>query len=83
MLQQFSARPRSCKRRSKNPSVKRPIWSVPLGYRRTKPKLGAFMAIIDTILAKDKTRPQKLQHTAKRTFERLRDEYGFTAASRS
>jgi transposase len=57
-------------------------FSVPPGYRRTKPpvkpKLGAFIAIIDGILTEDKGRPRKQQHTAKRIFERLRDEHGFT-----
>jgi transposase len=57
-------------------------FSVPPGYRRsrppTKPKLGAYVAIIDSILADDKRRPKKQQHTAKRIFERLRDEHGFT-----
>jgi len=57
-------------------------FSVPPGYRRTKPpvkpKLDAFIAIIDRILAEDKGRPKKQQHTAKRIFERLRDEYRFT-----
>jgi transposase len=57
-------------------------FSVPPGYRRTKPpvrpKLDAFIAIIERILAEDKGRPKKQQHTAKRIFERLRDEHGFT-----
>jgi transposase len=57
-------------------------FSVPPGYRRTqppaKPKLGAFIAVIDGILTEDKGRPKKQQHTAKRIFERLRDEHGFT-----
>jgi transposase len=57
-------------------------FSVPPGYRRTrppvKPKLGPFIAIIDGILAEDKSRPKKQQHTAKRIFERLRDEHSFT-----
>ena len=57
-------------------------FSVPPGYVRTKPpvrpKLDAFVAIIDKILADDKTRPKKQQHTSKRIFERLRDEHGFT-----
>src|SRR5258705_7485361 len=57
-------------------------FSGPPGYRRTKPpvkpKLDAFIAIIDRILAEDKGRPKKQQHTAKRIFERLRDEHGFT-----
>jgi transposase len=57
-------------------------FSVPPGYRRSKPpvkpKLGRFIAIIDAILAEDKGRPKKQQHTSKRIFERLRDEHGFT-----
>ena len=55
---------------------------MPPGYRRTKPpvkpKLDAFIPVIDRILADDKLRPKKQQHTAKRIFERLRDEHGFT-----
>jgi hypothetical protein len=38
-----------------------------------KPKLDAVIAIIDGILAQDKGRPKKQQHTAKRIFERLRE----------
>jgi transposase len=57
-------------------------FSVPPGYRRSrppvKPKLGPVIAIIDAILAEDKGRPKKQQHTSKRIFERLRDEHGFT-----
>lgn len=56
-------------------------FSVPPGYRRTKPpvrpKLDPYVAIIDKILADDKTKPKRQQHTAKRIFERLRDEHGF------
>jgi transposase len=57
-------------------------FSVPPGYRRTKPpakpKLDPFIGIIDKILADDKDRPKKQQHTSKRIFERLRDEHGYT-----
>ena len=57
-------------------------FSVPPGYRRSKPpvkpKLDPFIAIIDNILADDKGRAKKQQHTSKRIFERLRDEHGFT-----
>ena len=56
-------------------------FSVPPGYRRSKapvkPKLGPFIGIIDAILAGDKDRPKKQQHTSKRIFERLRDEHGY------
>ena len=57
-------------------------FSVPPGYVRSKPpvrpKLDPFIAVIDKILADDKTRPKKQQHTSKRIFERLRDEHGFS-----
>ena len=57
-------------------------FSVPRGYVRSKPvvrpKLDAFVAIIDKMLADDKSRPKKQHHTSKRIFERLRDEHGFT-----
>jgi len=57
-------------------------FSVPPGYVRkkppAKPKLDPFIPVIDGILRGDKSRPKKQQHTAKRVFERLRDEHGFT-----
>ena len=56
-------------------------FSLPPGYTRmrpvTKPKLGSLLAVIDAILAVDKAAPVKQQHTAKRIFERLRDEHGY------
>lgn len=56
--------------------------SVPPGYRRMKPpvrpKLDRFIPVIDQILEDDKGRLKKQRHTAKRIFERLRDEHGFT-----
>src|SRR5580693_8669333 len=56
-------------------------FSVPPGYVRKKPparpKLDPFILVIDGILLDDKSRPKKQQHTAKRIFERLRNEYGF------
>lgn len=56
-------------------------FSVPPGYRRSKPparpKLDPFVGIIDRILEEDKSRPPKQRHTSKRIFERLRDEHGY------
>lgn len=56
--------------------------SVPPGYRRTaapvRPKLDAFVGIIDKILEDDKRVIKKQRHTAKRIHARLRDEHGFT-----
>jgi len=59
-------------------------FSVPPGYRRKeapkKPKLDPFTDVIDAILKSDESMPRKQRHTAKRIFERLRDEYGFTGS---
>ena len=56
--------------------------SEPPGYRRrqppNRPKLAPFTDIIDRILEEDRTVHRKQHHTAKRIFERLRDEHGFT-----
>lgn len=56
-------------------------YSVPPGYRRRapvrRPKLEAFIPIIDGWLEADRTVPRKQRHTAKRVFDRLRDEHGF------
>ena len=56
-------------------------FSLPPGYTRTapvaKPKLGGLLPVIDAILDGDRTAPVKQRHTAKRIFERLRDEHGF------
>ena len=57
-------------------------YSVPPGYQRQKPvrrpKLGPWQGVIDAILENDKQRPRKQRHTAKRIFERLRAEHGYT-----
>ena len=56
--------------------------SEPPEYRRRqppkRPKLAPFTDIIDRILEEDRTVHRKQHHTAKRIFERLRDEHGFT-----
>ena len=56
-------------------------YSEPPGYRRTapvqRPKLDPYISIIDSWLEEDKSRPRKQRHTAKRIFERLRDEHQF------
>ena len=63
--------------------------SVPPGYRRRKPprrpKIGPYTGVIDRILEDDPVSstgqalnlPKKQRHTAKRIYERLREEYGF------
>jgi len=56
-------------------------YSAPPGYVRTrppeKPKLGPLLPVIEAILEADRSAPPKQQHTAKRVFERLRDEHGY------
>src|ERR1035437_5407841 len=51
------------------------------GYRQQQPrprkKLGAFLERIRQILKKDQAMPRKQRHTAKRIWERLRED-GFT-----
>ena len=57
-------------------------YSVPPGYRRERPvkrpKLGPWIGVIDAILEEDKNSPVKQRHTAKRIFDRLRQEYAYT-----
>lgn len=57
-------------------------FSIPPGYRRARepvrPKLDPFKGLIERILEEDASRPKKQRHTAKRIFERLRDEHSFS-----
>jgi transposase len=57
-------------------------YAVPPGYQRQqpikRPKLGPWQGAIDAILEDDKQRPAKQRHTAKRIFDRLREEHQFT-----
>ncbi len=57
-------------------------YSVPPGYQRQqpprRPKLDAYTPVIDQILQSDHARPKKQRHTAKRIFERLKEEHGFS-----
>jgi transposase len=56
-------------------------FSVPPGYRRRaevrRPKLDGFTEIIEQWLREDLGQRAKQRHTAKRVYERLRDEHGF------
>ena len=57
----------------------------PPGYRksrpRAKPKIDEFLPVIHQILEDDRQAPKKQRHTARRIFERLRDEYQFSGKS--
>ena len=54
----------------------------PPGYRRAtprpRPKLDPFLPVLHQILEEDRKAPRKQRHTARRLFERLRDEHGYT-----
>ena len=52
----------------------------PPGYQKTKPRssiVDAFEPIIEEILKSDRQVHRKQRHTARRIFERLRDEHGY------
>jgi transposase len=57
-------------------------YSVPPGYRRQqpakKPKLDPWVGVIEAILEEDRERPRKQRHTAKRIYQRLKEEHGFS-----
>jgi transposase len=67
---------------SRDSVAKMMAFSIPPGYRRTapvkRPKLDAFTGIIDGWLEGDRAVHRKQRHTAKRVFERRREEHGFT-----
>ena len=58
------------------------MYSVPPGYQRKKPvarpKLGPWVGVIDQILEDDESQPKKQRHTARRIYDRLKDEHSFT-----
>ena len=45
---------------------------------RRRPVLEPFLAVIDQWLREDEGRPPKQRHTARRVYERLVSEFGFT-----
>ena len=56
-------------------------FSVPPGYQRKgpvkRPKLGPWLGVIDQILQDDESQPKKQRHTAKRIYDRLKEEHLF------
>ncbi len=53
-----------------------------LGKRKARPVLDPVTAIIDAWLAADQAAPPKQRHTAKRIFDRLVAEHGYTGGER-
>jgi transposase len=53
----------------------------PVAYSQTRPRakpvLGRFLPIVHRILEQDRLAPPKQRHTARRIFERLRDEHDY------
>jgi transposase len=48
-----------------------------------KPVTGPYLPIIKQWLEEDRQRPPKQRHTAKRIYDRLREEYGFSGGERT
>ncbi len=58
----------------------------PPGYQKTKPRssiVDAFEPIVEEILNSDRQVHRKQRHTARRIFERLRNEHGYDAGERA
>jgi len=59
--------------------------ATPPGYRRSEPAaapvMGKVSGMVDAWLEQDRRRPPKQRHTARRVYERLRDEHGFTGSA--
>lgn len=57
-------------------------FAIPPGYRRQRepvsPKLGPYMRVVDAILEADRQVAKKQRHTARRIWQRLKAEHGFT-----
>lgn len=57
------------------------VEATPRPYTRSKPtvypKLGPFLGVIDQILKDDESAPRKQRHTARRIFQRLKQEHGY------
>ena len=57
-------------------------YPAPPGYRRQqpvkRPKLDPWVGVIEAILQEDRERPRKQRHTAKKIYQRLREEHGYS-----
>lgn len=63
-----------CEADGQSPGFKRQEWSYPV--------MGPFIPIIEAWLKEDETAPRKQQHTARRVFDRLVEEYQFPGSYR-
>jgi len=66
-------------------TVRKVLRREPFGYSpraaQPYPVLGPYLPVIDQWLEEDKKRPRKQRHTAKRIYDRLVREHGFTGGS--
>ena len=78
MSKREAAREFGLNRRTISKMVEHP---APPGYRlgssRTRWRIGPYQTRIEEIVREDEFAPRKQRHTAKRIFERLRDEFGY------
>src|SRR5690606_30128711 len=58
-------------------------WTYRLTQPRPSPKAGPYRDLIRQWLEEDRRAPRKQRHTARRVYERLRDEYGYDGAESS
>ena len=77
----FSIRELACRHGVHRRAVRQALESaVPPARKRPQgrpaPALGAYRELIDSWLEADRTAPRKQRHTARRVWERLRDEHG-------
>lgn len=63
------------------PSLEPPRYQ--LSEPKPKPVVDVVRPVVESWLTEDTQRPRKQRHTARRIFERLRDEYGFTGSERA
>ena len=65
-------------------TIKKAIRGEPWGYSERQhqpyPALDPFRTIIDSWLEADKSKPKKQRHTARRVYNRLTEEHGFTGS---
>lgn len=60
-------------------------WNINEASRSTNPGkvMGPFMEIVRTWITEDKLMPVKQRHTAKRIYERLKNQHGYAGSERT
>lgn len=81
IAQQFNISRKTVRKLLALPADEIPRYRLQKAKQRTV--LGLFTGIIETWLKQDEEAPKKQRHTAKRIYDRLREEYGFTGGERT